>query len=415
MTATLPRQRAGRPVPPLAITAVWLLVGVVGWTWVAALGARMFATNPPTAGFDLELLLGAGRRIAAGLSPYDPALIAGAAVQAESLFYSYPPPVAQAFRLLAGIPSGVVLVGWAIGATAALVAVGVAIARRLGVASPWRLGVPLVAVTPFVFPYAVALLFGNLDAWFPALYGLLLIGALRPAGGGAVAAGTALAVVALAKLHPASLGLWFLVRGAAERRVVVAAAVAAAAILGASLVVGGLDPWRDYLAVVRSGVNADLLDPRNAGPAAQLGLALGLDGSAVRQGQVVVSIAALAVTAWAARARRDPVESLGWAAAASLATLPVTWFHYPAALIPFAVAAVARASSGEATSRRRAYALTAAAAVVAMAAIALTPLLWVSVGLVLAAVHASAAGRRAASDPAAGAASEAAGPAAGWG
>lgn len=392
MNAALPRQRAARPVPPLARTAVWLLVGVVGWTYVVALGAQMFATNPPTAGFDLELLLDAGRRIAAGQSPYDPALIAGAAVQAESLFYSYPPPVAQAFRLLTGIPSGVVLVGWAIGATAALVVVGVAIARQLGVARPWRVGLPLVAVAPFVFPYAVALLFGNLDAWFPALYGLLLIGALRPEGGGAATAGAALAVAALAKLHPASLGLWFLARGAAERRVVVAAALSAAAIVGASLVVGGLDPWRDYVAVVRAGMSADLVDPRNAGPAAQLGLALGLDGSAVRLAQAAMSLGALAVTAWAARARRDPVESLGWAAAASLVTLPVTWFHYPAALIPFAVAAVARASSGEPAARRRTFVLTAAAAVVAMAAIAVTPLLWVSVGLVLAGVRASAAG-----------------------
>lgn len=389
MNAALPRQRAARPVAPVRRTAIWLLVGVVGWAYVVALGAQMFATTPRTAGFDLELLLEAGRRIAAGQSPYDPALIAGAAVQAESLFYSYPPPVAQVLRLLAGIPSGVVLVGWAIGATAALVVVGVAIARRLGVASPWRIGVPLVAVAPFVFPYTVALLFGNLDAWFPALYGLLLIGALRPAGGGAAVAGAALAVAALAKLHPASLGLWFLARGAAERRVVVVAAVAAAAIVGASLVVGGLDPWRDYLAVVRAGMNADLLDPRNAGPAAQLGLALGLDGSAVRQNQAVISLTAIAVTAWAARARRDPVESLGWAAAASLATLPVTWFHYPAAMIPFAVAAVARASLGDGAVRRRTYALTAATALVAMAAIVITPLLWVAVGLVLGAVRSS--------------------------
>lgn len=376
-------------VATLGRTAIWLLVGIVGWGYLAALGVRMFSTSPRTAGFDLELLLEAGRRIAAGQSPYDPALIAGAAVQAESLFYSYPPPVAQAFRILAGAPSGVVLFATAIGATVALIAVGVAIGRRLGMPRPSRVVLPLAAAAPFVFPYAIAVLFGNLDAWFPALYGLLLAAALRPSGRGAAVAGMALAVASIAKLHPASLGLWFLARGAAERRVVIAAAAGGAAIVGASLVVGGLDPWRDYLAVVRAGMGADLVDPRNAGPAAQLGLLLGLDGAAVRFAQAVVSLGALGVTIWAARSRHDPVESLGWAAAASLVTLPVTWFHYPAALIPFAVAAVVRAWPADPTTQRRTYVLAATAAVVAMAAIVITPLLWLAVGLALAAVRAS--------------------------
>ncbi|HEY0442622.1 MAG TPA: glycosyltransferase 87 family protein [Candidatus Limnocylindrales bacterium] len=380
-------------VPAAARTALWIVVGLVGWGYLAVLASHMLATTPPTAGFDLELLLEAGRRVAVGNSPYDPALIGGAVVQAESLFYSYPPPVAQLLSLISGVPSAAVLVAWAIAATAAFAAVGVAVARRIGVAAPSRVALPIVATAPFVFPYAVAMLFGNADVWFPALYGLLLIAVLRPSAPGAVTGGAALAVAAIAKLHPASLGLWFLVHGRPERRIAAVAAVVAIAIVAASLVIGGLDPWRDYLAVVRAGMNADVIDPRNAGPTAQVALLLNVDAGLVRLIQVGVSIAALVVTAGAARLVRDPVESLGWAAAASLFTLPVTWYHYPVVLMPFAVAAVLRADAPATAipvrDRRQVGALVLVAAIVGVVAIAVTPLIWVSVALVLAAVRIS--------------------------
>jgi hypothetical protein len=381
-------------VLPAAIrTALWVVVGLVGWGYLLALGSHMLATTPPTAGFDLELLLEAGRRVAAGHSPYDPALIGGAVVQAESLFYSYPPPVAQLLSLVSGVPSAAVLAASATGATAAFVAVAVAVARRISVAVPSRVALPVVATAPFVFPYAVAMLFGNADVWFPALYGLLLIAVLRPAAPAAVTAGAALAVAAIAKLHPASLGLWFLVRGPAERRVAAVAAIVGIALVAASVAIGGLDPWRDYVAVVRAGMNADVIDARNAGPAPQLALLLGLDGAVARLIQLVVSSAAVVGTVWAARAVRDPVESLGWAAAATLLTLPVTWYHYPVVLMPFALAAVLRADAAVTTiSRsdpRAVHGLIAAAGAVAILAISFTPLIWMSVALILAAVRVS--------------------------
>ncbi len=379
--------------PPATASLIWLLIGVIGWGAIVALASRMLATQPPTAGFDLELLLEAGRRVAAGQSPYDPALVGGAVVQAESLFYSYPPPVAQLTRLLAGVPSGVALLLWGAGATAAMVVVAVAVARRSGSSGTSSgIALPVVAVAPFVFPFAVALLFGNLDAWFPALYGLLLLGALRPGASAgapsAAAAGVALAAASVAKLHPASLGLWFLLRGSAGRRIVAVAAVAALAIVGLSLLVGGLDPWRDYLAVVRAGAGADLLDRRNVGPAVQLGLLVGFDEATVRVAQVAVSLGALGLTAWAAVRRSDPVESLTWAAIASLVTLPVTWFHYPAAVIPFAVAAVARSQDAPSAARGRTRLLVAAAVGVSIVAIGFAPLVWLAVALVVAAVRA---------------------------
>ena len=64
---------------------VVVLAGVVAWAGLIWLAMQMFATNPPTAAFDLELLLKAGRDVAAGRSPYDPAIVAAAAPVAERL------------------------------------------------------------------------------------------------------------------------------------------------------------------------------------------------------------------------------------------------------------------------------------------------------------------------------------------
>ena len=367
--------------------AAWVVVGVIGWTALAALAARLLATQPPSAGFDLELLLEAGRRIAAGQSPYDPALVGGAVVRAESLFYSYPPPVAQVMRLFAGLPTGAVLLGWGVAATAATAGAAVLIARRLGwTGGAAAVALPTIAVLPFVFPFAIAVLFGNLDGWFPAVYGLLLVAALRPAGGSTRAAGVALAAACVAKLHPASLGIWFVLRGSAERRVAGVAVMAAVVIVASSLALGGLDPWRDYLAVIAAGSRANLLDGRNVGPAVQLALLTGGNEAWVRLVQVGVSLGAIALTSWAALRRSDPVESLAWAAVASLVTLPVTWFHYPVALVPFGIAAIVRAQAAPPVARRRTTLAIAGAVGMSIVAMGFAPLVWVAVALVLAGV-----------------------------
>src|SRR3954467_8230833 len=99
------------------------LVGILGWAGLIWLGVQLYATNPPTAAFDLELLLRAGRDVAAGRSPYDAAMLAGTAPVAERLFYSYPPVVAQAMALMAAIPSPVMFVAWTVAAIAGWAAV----------------------------------------------------------------------------------------------------------------------------------------------------------------------------------------------------------------------------------------------------------------------------------------------------
>jgi hypothetical protein len=398
------RQPAGRPFAgPFADRRfrllVWILLGFVGWAGVAVVGLALSTSKPPKAGFDLELVLEAGRRVRAGLSPYAPSLVNGSAqVQAVYLFYSYPPPVAQAFAIFAGLPSAAVLLALGLLAIAGVALVADALGRVFqGDAQPSELVVPTLAVLPFLYPFAVALLFGNLDAFYPLAYGLLLIAMLAPSRGAVVGGGVALALVSVAKLHPALLGLWLLARGLRLRgqgagwpvawQILGVAAGTGIAILLLSLLVGGVQPWLDYASVLRTASGAGLVLASNIGPAAQVALLSGGGDALARVLQVPVLVGAILVAMVAAWQIADEVESLAWAAAASLIVLPITWFHYPAAMIPFAVAASARAIGGR--QGARVGWLVAASAVVAVVSIGLPVLLWAAVALVLAAVRAS--------------------------
>ena len=391
-TAPVPSARSG---PGRAVMAA-VVAGTIGWIGVIWIGLQLAAGSASSLGFDLDLLVRAGQDVAAGRSPYDPALLAGNAPLATSLFYSYPPPVAQAFSLISSVPSRAILVVWDLGAVLGFLVVTELLRRRVAPDRGWR-EVLLVALAcaPLTLPFAVGLLFGNLDVWFPFLYGAMLLAVVAPGPRTAVSAGAALAAASL-KLHPASMGAWFLARALRERRgadpgspglVVVSAAVVAASVVALSVLAGGGGVWAEYADVVRAGAGASIVDPRNAGIAAQLAAVGGGDDLA-RSMHVVIGIGAVLLTVWAAWRRADPVESFAWATAASLATLPVTWYHYPSALMPIAVVAILRAPSQDA---RRVSVLVTAGAVVAAAALVWLPLLWVAVGLIVAAARASAA------------------------
>ncbi|MGA2512451.1 MAG: glycosyltransferase family 87 protein [Candidatus Limnocylindrales bacterium] len=378
-----------------------LLVATFGWANLAILGQAMLAKNPPQAGFDLQLLLDAARRVAAGGSPYDPNAVTNG-LQARDLFYSYPPAVAQFLVPLSGLPSWLVLTGSCIGAVIGLAVVAFALARspigRPALARrEFSLDVTLLAlaVGPFFFPFAVALLFGNVDAWFPFLFGAVALtlasGRAVPSQATSMAGGAALAIASVVKLHPGTLAVWLAARWSAasgSRRafaaVVGAAIVSGVAILAASLLVGGLGPWRDYLGYLRMSGNADLTSAVNVGPASQLALLAG-NPNLARPLAVVFALVAISVTVGAARFVRDQLESFGWAIVASLVVLPVTWYHYSVALIPVALAAWTRSRG---TPRAHTVTLTLAAAfVVADAAIALPVALWLAVAALFVAVR----------------------------
>ncbi len=366
--------------------APWLVAGVIAWIGLAWIGWSLWQGTPHRAGFDLTLLLEAARRVMDGGSPYDPAMLAGTSPQATELFYSYPPPVAQALILLAWLHDGVALIVWIAGATAGLGLVAGLIARALG-ADGRLLAVRAVAVAPLILPFGIAALFGNLDAWFPVAYGALLLAALPGASGRMqVAAGVAVAVATIAKLHPAPLLLWVAVRairdrGGPQARVLAVAAATGLAVALASLAVGGPGPWQDYVAVVRAGAGAGLVDVRNAGPVSLLGQATGLGGGGLQVAHAVVSLVAVGATLLAAWRVRDPITSVAIASVASLVTLPVTWYHYPVVLIPVAIALAVRHPG----TRLH----VALAVLVADLAIAYLPLLWLAVALILVASAAS--------------------------
>ncbi|HEY5434686.1 MAG TPA: glycosyltransferase 87 family protein, partial [Candidatus Limnocylindrales bacterium] len=383
-SARAPRRQADHRF----VLALAALVGAIGWLGIAWIGLQLLALDPPRAGDDLRLLLDAAGRAAAD-QPLYLAEPPGTTLQASSLFYSYPPIVAQALVPLAGLPFVVVLVGWGAAATACFLAV----VRALD--SAGRNLVRQVAVgLPFVFPFAITLLFGNANAWFPLVFGLGILAVLRPDRRTAGIAGIALALGAAVKLHPASVGIWWLVRWLRDRRrgsagtVVVAGVVAGVVALLLSVLVGGTGPWIDYVAFIRSVTQtADLVSPLNIGPASQVALLLGGSEATARLLQVPVTLAAVGITIVAAFRPRDPVEGLAWAVTASLVVLPVTWFHYPTALVPFAVAALARRDG--APQPGRVSALLAGAMAAAALAIVAPVAVWLAVALVLAAVRVS--------------------------
>jgi hypothetical protein len=368
----------------------WVIVGVIAWFGVVIIGWGLWNQDPPRAGFDLALLLDGARALAAGQSPYDPAMLAGGSPSATELFYSYPPPVAQAMQLVAWLPDGVVLVLWGLGATAGLGHIAAEIARRNREGEPRSslIGAKAMLAAPLFLPFAIAILFGNLDAWYPPAYGALLLAAFPTSGRGTfLAAGVAVAVISIAKLHPGTLVLWILVRAVVEhggrwRTVFVTCVAAGLAIVGVSLALGGTQLWLDYLTVIRAGAGAELVDSRNLGPVSLLGQATGLAGGSLRVAQAFVTLAAAGLTVLAAIRVKDPITSLAIAFAASLAVLPVTWYHYPVALAPIGLAlAITRPASRP---------LVSAAVATAGLAIALAPAIWISVVLVLTAAFGAA-------------------------
>ena len=362
-----------------------VVVAVIGWAGVIGIALQLAAMATPALGFDLELLLEAGRALASGRSPYGVDLVGGAAPTATDLFYSYPPPVAQLMTAFAGVPLSMMLVLWAAGAVGGLLVIAEMLRRRL---APDRASATvlllIVAAAPLTLPFSVGLLFGNYDVWFPSLYGLMLVAVLAPGRGTDVAGGIGL-VLASFKIHPASMALWFVVRwfrdrGGAAGAVLLTAITVGVVVLIVSVGMGGSALWAEYVAVVRSGTGAVIVDPRNAGFAALVASTFGLDDPTARMLHVGVAVLAVGVTTWAGLRHRDPVESFGWATAASLSTLPVTWYHYPSAMIPIAIAAWLRAGPPD---RRRVIACLITAELVAVVALVILPLLWLAIGLVI--------------------------------
>ena len=104
------------------------------------------------------------------------------------------------------------------------------------------------------------------------------------------------------------------------------------------------------------------------------------------KGAALLLVTAVATTVAAGRLLEDPVASFGVATIASLVVLPVTWFHYPVALLPVAIAAAARA---EQAARPATVAAVVAAVVAAGLAIVAPVVVWIAAAFVMFAIHVS--------------------------
>ena len=127
------------------------------------------------------------------------------------------------------------------------------------------------------------------------------------------------------------------------------------------------------------------------GPVSLIGLATGIDGTALLVLQVAVIAGVAVVTILAGARIRDPLAGFAVVATASLVTLPITWYHYLGALIPVAVLLAARYPG----ARMR----IVLAAAVADLAIGFLPVMWLGVAVLLVVVR-SEAGNRTGSRPA---------------
>lgn len=358
---------------PRFVALVWAIAGLMSWITLGLMTDHLISVGRIMQS-DLQALLRAGQRVARMLTPYEVTLH-GSSVKINSLFYSYPPPMAQLFSLFSSVSIETLLVVWGIAATLGLICIAALLGSRISNAhSRAETALALFAIAPIFYPYSAALLYGNADSWFPFLYGVILLGALegRSTRGrlSPVVGGVALGLASIIKLQPASVHLWFLVRGWHQLRSVpnlsphigekslfrrkcppawltlLASLATLISLVTASLLSGGTGLWADYFHFLRSSDAISLTSLGNIGPGSQIALLLGRDSLAWPIA-TLTSIAALCLTAWAARSRRDVIESLAWACIASLVVLPVTWYHYLSLLIPFGIATYARCRTME--------------------------------------------------------------------
>ncbi len=377
----------GRGSRVALLTAAWFVVGITGWTGLVVIAAQLAGLTPPRAGGDLRLLIDAATRWQAGASLYS----AGAAqnsLVAESLFSSYPPLVAQALVPLTALPFWVVLGGWAVGAGAGLGAV----AHRIGQAGR-DVTLPAVALVAFVYPFAIAVLLATSTRGSRSCSASSCSPSFRR-----VASRSSRVALPFPSRRP---------RNSTRRRLVCGCSADVGA-QGPGTRVGGSWPSLSRVAsgsclracssaapthgpstwpsCVVARAQADIVSPQNIGPSSQIALAFGLSEVAARLIQVPVTVAALAVTVAAGRLVDDPIARFGAATVASLVALPVTWFHYPVALLPVAIAAATRAGQ----VARSATTLALICAIVSAGLAIVAPVcVWIAVAFVLIAVRLS--------------------------
>ena len=256
MRLSLPRASAATTAPPdraaavrhgLVLTgliiAAWmyLVVGDRTWQHIGADGVIYWGVDPA--------------------NPYPGAEVGGVGA------YLYSPAFAQVFWLVGRLPREVFIVGW----TALLAVIAVWLAR------PWPAALLVLAL-----PVSQEILIGNIHLLLALA---IVLGFRWPA--------TWLFVL-MTKVTPGVGLLWFAVRR--EWRSLAIALGATAAIVVVSLAIGGLQPWQDWIALLRH------------------------DGTGESWWLYTRVAVAAALVAWGARTDRRWTVPL-----AALVALPVVW------------------------------------------------------------------------------------------
>jgi alpha-1,2-mannosyltransferase len=302
--AIVARRLALAALPILAILA---FVGVVGATLWAGWGAD-------TLGYDFLAYHQAANRVLAGERLYDPTI---EETGGFGLYY-YPPPFIFAILPLAPLDPTAAPWLWA-GLSAAAFLGGIAL-----MPVPTTVRWVTLLLAGLSWPTAYAFKLGQVG---PLLFLLFTIGWRwldRPAAvGGSAAAG------AIVKIQPGLILVWALLTRRWQA-VAVGSLVLVVTALAATLTMGGLDVWTDYVALLRN-VSDPISTPHNFTPGAvayQLGVPTGVAGTI----QLVSTAAAAAVVVLAAL-RASAAASYLVAATASQLLSPVLWDHYAMLLL----------------------------------------------------------------------------------
>ena len=291
-------------MPILAIAA---FAAVSGLIVLAAVSAGTF-------GFDFLAYHQAATRVLDGQRLYDPSVVVTGGF---GLFY-YPPPFVLAIVPFALVPPAVATWLWLAVSVAMLVA-----------------GICLLPVAPTVrwitlllaglsWPVAYALKLGQVGPLLLFLFAIAWRWLDRP-----LAAGAAGGIGAIVKIQPGIVLVWALLT---RRFAAVAAggAIVVVASLAATVVLGGVGVWQDYVALLRN-VSDPITTPHNFTPGAtayQAGVPAAIAAAIQLTSSVLVVVA---VVVAAVRTRAD--ASLLVAIVASQLLSPVLWDHYAMLLL----------------------------------------------------------------------------------
>jgi alpha-1,2-mannosyltransferase len=313
------------------LVALTLIVGLV-----LAFRALQFTlyTREIQWGYDFSAYWSAAGRLLEGVSLYQPEQLAGTYSPQRQFLYLYPPPLAAFVTPLAlAFPNDYRAAAWLWSGLGAVILVASVLAlwgtERLGERYPLLAGRGrwLLVAAAFAFPPVVGeLVLGNVNLLLLGLLTLTWVGIRRGDARGEWISGAAAGAATVIKVFPGLLVLWFVLTR--RYRAAAAAALAVAALFALTLPITGIEPWLQYPTVLANlGPPVDTRD--TLAPTVWLAPSLGF-GLA----RVLVTVAGLAIVAWAVVDRRLPsATSFAVAVTVSVLIAPALYQHYLAILV----------------------------------------------------------------------------------